>query len=182
MANQPTLETDRLVLRPFAPSDAADVQRLAGHREVALNTERIPHPYPDGAATAWIETLQPAFDEGREVTLAITLRGSGELVGAVGLVIDRFHDVAEIGYWISVPYWGKGVATEAARALVSWGFTTLGLERVQAAHFTRNPASGRVLQKIGMRYEGRKRHAMKKWDEYQDVEMYAVLREEWPGK
>lgn len=176
---RPTLETNRLILRPFRPEDAPAVQRFAGHREVASTTEMIPHPYPEGAAEAWIATHQQSFEEGRDVAFAITLRDTGDLAGAIGLMFTPHHDRGEIGYWIAVPYWGKGVATEAARAVVDYGFRERGLQRIEAVHFTRNPASGRVMQKLGMKYEGRRRNWMKKWDQYEDVEMYGVLRDEW---
>jgi [ribosomal protein S5]-alanine N-acetyltransferase len=174
---RPTLRTDRLLLRPFELSDAPDVQRLAGAREIALNTELVPHPYPDGAAEEWISTHQQAFDERSAVGFAITSLETRELIGAIGLVLTMAHDRGEIGYWIGVPFWGRGIATEAARAVIQYGFNTMGLHRIEALHFTRNPDSGRVLQKLGMQYEGRRRHWMKKWDEYQDVDLYAVLRE-----
>ena len=89
------------------------------------------------------------------------------------------HDHAELGYWIGVPYWGAGYATEGARAVMQFGFETLSLNRIFASHFSRNPASGRVLQKIGMRYEGTLRRHLKKWDEYIDLECYGVLRSEF---
>ena len=89
------------------------------------------------------------------------------------------HARAELGYWVGVPYWNRGVATEAARALVAFGFGALGLHRVQARHLTRNPASGRVMQKLGMRLEGVHREAVRKWDRFEDLAMYAVLAREW---
>lgn len=178
MAPRPTLTTARLVLRPFASSDAPVVQRLAGEREIALNTEHIPHPYPDGAAEAWIETHQERFDAGGEITFAITAVDAG-LVGAVGIIPQWGHDRAEIGYWIGKPYWNLGYASEAAGAVIRYGFEELRLNRIVAVHFTRNAASGRVMQKNGMRHEGTLRQDRKKWGEYVDVETYGILRSEW---
>jgi RimJ/RimL family protein N-acetyltransferase len=89
--------------------------------------------------------------------------------------------IAEIGYWIAVPYWGRGYATEAAAEIVRYGFEERNLQRVFACHFTRNPASGRVLQKAGMKYEGTLRQHVRKWDEYVDVAFYGVLRHEYDG-
>lgn len=164
------LRTERLVLRLFAAADAPEVQRLAGVREVALNTLNIPYPYPDGAAEAWIAK----HGSGPEVTFAI--EHDEQLIGAVGLVVDRMHDRAELGYWIGVPFWGHGFATEAARAMVRYGFDEQSLNRIVAHAFSRNPASGRVLQKIGMTREGVLRQHFKKWGEYVDVDCYALLR------
>ena len=169
------LTTERLILRPPDLADAPAIQRLAGAREVALNTLMIPHPYPDGAAEAWINK-QRTEDE---INFVITLRESGELAGAMGLLVSREHARAEIGYWIGVPYWNRGYATEAGRAVVRFAFEELGLNRVDAEVFSRNPASSRVLQKLGMRHEGTHRAHIVKWGQSIDVESYAVLRAEW---
>ena len=172
---RPTLRTERLVLRPFTLDDAPAVQQLAGAYEVALNTLMIPHPYPEGAAAQWIGMHQADWDEDRLVHFAID---DGQVAGAMGLVL-KGDGIAEIGYWIGVPFWGRGYASEAALEVMRYGFEELGLHRIFAQHFTRNPASGRVLQKIGMVYEGLLRHHLKKWDEYVDVTCYGALREEW---
>ena len=168
------LTTERLVLRPPTLEDASTIQRLAGAREVALNTLNIPHPYPDGAAEEWIARHSTDND----ADFVITLRESGEMVGIIGLMINRDHARAEIGYWIAVPHWNCGYATEAGRAVVRYVLEELKLNRVFAEHFTRNPASGRVLQKMGMRHEGTLRRHIIKWGEVIDVELYAAVREE----
>ena len=176
MKQQPTLRTARLVLRPFESSDAPDVQRLAGAYEVALNTATVPHPYPDGAAGQWI-AMQPSLFEKDELhNFAIV--ADGELAGSIGLMMkpDR---IAEIGYWIGVPYWGRGYASEAGAELVRYGFEECDLLRIYAGHYGRNPASGRVLQKLGMTYEGTRRRHVCKWGEYLDVVNYGLLREDW---
>ena len=177
--DQPILTTPRLRLRPFEPSDAPTVRELAGVYEVAHTTLNIPHPYPEGAAEEWIARHPHDWAAGAGVTFAITTAGDGALIGAVGLSLKPKHAQGELGYWVAVPYWGKGYATEAARALADWGFSTLGLHRVQARHFCRNPASGRVMQKIGMVLEGTHRESMRRWDRFEDVAVYAVLAREW---
>ena len=173
------LATERLLLRPFTLDDAAAVQRLVSAYEIAENTLLIPHPYPEGAAAEWIATSGKMFEEGKTINLAIVLRDSGEVAGSMGLVLTPQHDKAEIGYWIGVPYWNRGYATEAAGALIDFGFAECRLNRIDAGHFDRNPSSGRVMQKAGMQYEGRLRQYIKKWDEYLDVVYYAILRSEW---
>jgi ribosomal-protein-alanine N-acetyltransferase len=147
------METERLVLRPFRLEDATEVQRLCGAREIAAGTLMIPHPYPDGAAEAWIAGHAEAFDRGA-VELAIETRADAALIGAIGLNLEREHERAELGYWIGVPYWRRGYATEAARAMLDYAFAERGLNRVYAFHITHNPASGRVLQKLGMTHDG----------------------------
>ena len=179
MPTQPTLHTERLTLRPFGLADADIVQELAGAYEVALNTSTIPHPYPPGGAAMWIGTHQAEFEAGDAVTFAVTRQGGEHLIGAMGLSISREHRRAELGYWIGVPYWGQGYATEAAQAVVAYGFRALDLLRITATHFARNPASGRVMQKIGMTREGCLRSHILRWGEPQDLVMYGILAQEW---
>jgi [ribosomal protein S5]-alanine N-acetyltransferase len=154
------------------------VQRLAGAREIADTTLTVPHQYPDGAAEAWIATHEPAWEYRTGVTYAIT-EADGDLVGAIGLALTPPHAVAELGYWIAVPAWGRGFATEAAVALCDFAFGVLGVHRIQARHLMRNPASGRVMQKLGMQCEGVLRGAVRKWDRFEDLALYAVLAHEW---
>ena len=181
MVEQRILETARLRLRPFEASDAEPLQKLAGARAVAEGTLLIPHPYPLTEAVEWIATRPEALECGN-VVYAITLRSSSELIGAIGFVVRPQHDKGELGYWIGEPYWGRGFATEAAGAIIRYGFETFDLNRLSAVHFARNPASGRVLQKNGMRHEGSLRQDLKKWDEYVDVEVYGILRSEWKAE
>jgi len=173
----PTLKTGRLILRPFEPRDAPVVQRLAGERAVADTTLNIPHPYLDGMAEAWIGGHEEALARGESLTLAITEPAEG-VIGAISLALKGADRRAELGYWIAVSCWGRGYATEAARAVVQYGFTTLGLNRIEAIHLTRNPASGRVMEKIGMQCEGVHRQWVRKNGVFEDVSRYAILRED----
>ncbi|MGD1019509.1 MAG: GNAT family N-acetyltransferase [Verrucomicrobiia bacterium] len=173
---RPTLETGRLVLRPFELSDAPRVQLLAGDRAVAATTKNIPHPYEDGMAEQWIGAHQERFERGRGVVFAITRKDGGELIGAIGLTLNLAQESAELGYWIGKAYWGRGYCTEAGDAVLRYAFGELRLHRVHAHHFANNPASGRVMQKLGMRHEGRLRQQIKKWDEFFDVDAYGILR------
>jgi ribosomal-protein-alanine N-acetyltransferase len=178
MRPQPTLETVRLLLRPFSQEDGTRVMHLAGEREIAMNTGTIPHPYEEGMAEEWISTHQELFIKREAAIFAICLRETEELIGAIGIEVNRDHDCGELGYWIGKPFWNQGYCTEAARVAVEYAFDALELNRIGAIHFTRNPASGQVMQKIGMRYEGERRQAMKRWGEYVDIACYGLLREE----
>jgi ribosomal-protein-alanine N-acetyltransferase len=177
----PLIETPRLVLRAFDLTDAKRVQSLAGAKEVAGATALIPHPYPDGVAEQWISTHPAEWAAHRALSLAITLRQRGELIGAIGLTFAVEHARAELGYWIGVPFWRQGFATEAAGAVTDFGFRVLGLNRVQANHYASNPASGRVMLKLGMRREGISPKAMLKDGRFEDVVFYGVLRRDWRG-
>ncbi len=178
MKEQPAIETKRLILRPHNLDDAPELQRLIGDRDIAFTTTNIPHPYEDGMAEEWIQARQEKFEKGEKAEFAIVHRAQGRLIGGVGLSIDMQNESTEIGYWIGKPYWGQGYCTEAARAVLEYGFEVLGLNRVHSRHFTRNPASGRVMQKIGMKHEGHLRQAIKKWGKFEDWEIYGILRGE----
>jgi RimJ/RimL family protein N-acetyltransferase len=178
-APQPTLYTERLALRPFDVRDAPDVERLAGAREVADGTLTIPHPYPKGGGEMWIATHPPAWEARTLATFAVVDRATDELRGAAGIMLSMPHARGELGYWIGVPFWNRGYCTEAVRALMRFGFEALDLHRLEARHFTRNPASGRVMQKLGMTLEGVHRDAFLRWDRFEDVAVYGILRDEW---
>lgn len=177
LGEQPTLEGERLVLRPFHIRDAPSVQRLAGAKEVADTTLHIPHPYPDGAAESWMAGHPAKWADGSLATFAMVERESGELTGAISVSIDATQASAELGYWIAVARWGRGYATEGGRVMLDFAFDRLHLHRVQARHFTRNPASGRVMQKLGMRCEGVLRDSMRRdaSGPFEDVALYAIL-------
>jgi len=179
MPERPTLTTARLVLRPLTMADAPDVQRLAGEREVASTTLNIPHPYEPGMAEQWIGTHQEAYERGELVNFAIVRRADNTLMGCIGLRINQYHAHAELGYWIGVPFWSQGYCTEAARAVVHYGFEVLRLHRIHASYMTRNPASGRVMQKIGMTYEGCLRQHVQKWGVFEDLATYGILQSEY---
>ena len=176
--HQPTLHTARLILRPFQLSDAPAVQHLAGDEAVAEMTLSVPHPYGDGVAETWIASHPAAWAEGTAVTFAITTL-ENELRGTIGLQLTTPHRRGEMGYWIGRPYWGQGLATEAVRVLFDFAFGPLGLNRVQASHLPRNPASGRVMQKAGMQREGLHREQYLKGGRFEDVVHYAMLRGDW---
>lgn len=183
MRQQPTIETERLILRPFELTDAKDIQSLAGDKAIASTTLNIPHPYGDGMAEEWLGKHQELFDTGQAVHFAITTKSDAKLVGGISLMdISERHSHAEMGYWIGNPYWNQGFCTEACRAVLRYGFETLGLNRIFARHFTRNPASGRVMKKLGMKHEGCLRQHVKKWDAFEDMEVYGILKSEWQKK
>jgi [ribosomal protein S5]-alanine N-acetyltransferase len=179
MYDQPTLMTERLTLRPFISDDAFDIERLAGRREIADTTLTIPHPYPHGAAAAWILTHAPAWEAGTAATFAIVENEGSRLVGVTTLMIKSEHRRAELGYWIALDRWNQGYATESNQRLIDFGFGVLGLHRIEARHFLRNPASGRVMVKLGMHPEGVERDGAVKDDRYESLAVYSILEDEW---
>jgi RimJ/RimL family protein N-acetyltransferase len=175
MATVPALATARLKLRAYSQADIPELVTLIGAREVAATTLRIPHPYTEQEARDFVARMR----NDDEIRFAVTLREGGRLCGGIGLRPEPEHQHAELGYWIGVPYWGHGYGTEAARELLRYGFEDLKLHRIFASHFKHNPASGRVLKKIDMRYEGCQREHLLKWDQWVDSELYGILRREW---
>ena len=179
MRTAPPLLTEILILRSFTLQDAADVQRLAGDRDIASTLTNMPHPYEDGMAEEWMLSCSEKFENGEALNFAITRRTDKHLIGGIELRLDPAHENAELGYWIGKPYWGCGYATEAAKAVVAYGFEVLKLNRIHARRFKRNPASGRVLEKIGMHYEGCLRQHIKKWDNFEDLMTYGMLKADY---
>jgi RimJ/RimL family protein N-acetyltransferase len=175
MTSSPTLQTERLRIRPYSEADIPELVRLIGTREVAATTLRIAHPYSEQDARAFLELAK----EPDKLWLAVTLRADGRQIGGIGLRVELQHQHAELGYWLGVSYWSQGYATEAAREVLRYGFEDLALHRIFASHFKHNPASGKILKKIGMRHEGSQREHLRKWDQFVDSELYGILRREW---
>jgi RimJ/RimL family protein N-acetyltransferase len=132
-----------------------------------------------GMAERWITSHRSQLERGRAAVFGVVIRETNELCGVVGLDVYPNHNRAELGYWIGNPYWGQGFCTEACRGVLEWAFDALELHRIESRHFACNPASGRVMQKIGMKQEGYLRGAMLKWDQYEDLVIYGLLAEEW---
>lgn len=174
----PELRTPRLRLRPLRPGDVDDVHRLAGDPTVSATALGIPHPFTRRDAEAWIAGQPAAWAEGREAVFGVTLAEDGTLCGATGLTFEPGKNRAELGYWIGRDHRGQGLATEAAAAVVAWGFAERGLRRIHATHLGRNPASGRILEKLGFRVEGRLRDHVVHRGAVDDLVLYGVLREE----
>ncbi len=152
---------------------------MAGAREIADTTVSIPHPYALDHAIAWIGNQRRESVRGRATNFAIRLLPGSPLIGSASLRdIDHEHLQAELGFWIGRDWWGQGYASEAAAAVIRFGFETLGLNRICAHHMARNPASGQVLLHVGMQREGLLRERVKKWGVYEDVVLYAILRED----
>jgi RimJ/RimL family protein N-acetyltransferase len=175
---RPTLETDRLLLRPFAMADALNVQLMAGEDAIADTLVTIPHPYDLRDAEEFIEGHEAAWEARQALELAIERRDGAILVGAIHLALELSEERADLGYWIGPSHWGNGYATEAAQALVRFGFEELGLHRIHAHSLTRNAASIRVLEHVGMTREGVRREHVKHRGRFEDIVDYAILREE----
>ncbi len=174
----PTLTSDLVCLTPFAMSDALLVQRYAGDAAVARTTQNVPHPYPEGVAEKWIASHLTQFLQRTNVVFAIRSL-DGEFHGAINLQWNERDHMGELGYWIGVPFWNKGICTAAARLIIAYAFDELGLNKVYARHLGGNVGSGRVMEKIGMKQEGIQRQHTWKNDAFQDIVEYGILKSEY---
>lgn len=151
------IETERLRLRAPQISDAARVTELIGDWDVAKMLARVPYPYALKDAHEWLEMLPQRMHSGAAFNRAIEMKASPGLIGVIGI-----HDIlqiegakiGEIGYWLAKPYWGKGIMTEAGRALVRHAFEELDFAGLKSGHLKENFRSGTVLAKLGFRYAG----------------------------
>ena len=177
MNTQPTLETNRLILRPFCQSDAKRVQRLAGDHRIADVTLNIPHPYLDGMAEAWIATHASAWNDRSALIYAMAQKSAPDsIIGAISLMELTTRE-GELGYWAGVPYWNNGFCSEAAKAIIHFGFHTLSLQRIHCCHLIRNPASGRVMQKAGMQKADNGSADIIKHGQRESVTHYEILNQ-----
>jgi RimJ/RimL family protein N-acetyltransferase len=176
-----TLRTARtgLTLDGLDADDVPSLVSLAGDRAIADTTISVPHPLDAEVARQWLASFTQAMAVGSAEHFAIREAAGAPLVGMVSLrSIDREHEEAELSFWIGRPFWGRGYATEAAGAAVDRAFGALGINRIVAHHMVRNPASGRVLARLGFRQEGLLRERVKKWGVHEDVVLMALLRQD----
>jgi ribosomal-protein-alanine N-acetyltransferase len=169
------LKLDRFLIRTWKPEDRASLILFASNRNIWINLrDRFPYPYMGADADQWIHQ---AIEETPQTHFAIAIERS--MIGGIGLELgtDIFRRTAEIGYWLGEPFWGRGIATEAVRAITNYAFSTFDLCRIYAGVFEWNPASMRVLEKAGYMREGRLRKSIFKDGRIIDQFLYAMIRE-----
>src|SRR5262245_29621752 len=169
------IELGEWCIRSLVATDAESIAKYANNRRVSLNLrDRFPYPYTRADAEAF---LAAAAVQRPETDFAIA--SSKEVIGGIGFhpQADVHRLTAEIGYWLGEPFWGRGIATQALRALTEWVFATTPLVRIYAHVFAWNPASARVLEKCGFTLEGRMRSSVIKDGQIIDQLMYGIVRE-----
>jgi len=172
------LDLGRFGIRSWRSGDEASLVRYANNRKIWRNLrDEFPHPYTLADARQWIERASVV---GPETSFAIVLAGAA--AGSIGLRLrdDIYRRSAEIGYWLGEEFWGRGIATEAVRALTGYAFASFDLCRIYAGVFEWNPASMRVLEKAGYELEGRLRQSVTKDGQTIDELLYAVIRASGP--
>jgi RimJ/RimL family protein N-acetyltransferase len=161
-------------------SDTLEIQKAATSRKIADSMISLPHLYPVGEAERYVAHRQSEREAGRSVAYAIEKKTDGGFCGLIEVRdIEREHSQGELSFWLAVDAWGQRYMSEAVRAVVGYAFANLGLNRLYAYHMVRNPASGRVLAKNGFEREGLLRQRVRKWGQFEDVALWAILREEW---
>lgn len=169
------ISADGLLLRPWEARDIDALLRYANNRNVWINlNDRFPHPYLRADAEAWVARCAASAANPMHFAMIV----DDHAIGGVGLEMlsDVHRLTANIGYWLGEPFWGRGLATAAVRALSDYAFRTFPLERLQAFVFEWNPASARVLEKAGYTFEGRLRRSIVKDGRIGDSLVYARLR------
>lgn len=175
----PQLSTPRLLMRTLEKHQAETLCRLGNGPKIAENTASIPSPYTLQTAQDFIDGMQEKFRSVGLLSLGVHVRDSGELIGVASLRINADHHYGHLGGWTAADARNLGYATEAATALVDYGFGELGLHRVGSQCFSRNKESARVMEKIGLQYEGCRRGAFLKNGVYEDMLVFATVREDW---
>ena len=173
------VETERLILRKLEQRDAPlYFERISSREAVAKTMLWEPHQHPDETEALVARCVQwyadPTF-----CRWAIALKSDDTIIGVADLLRFTEDHGCSFAYMIGEEFWGQGYATEALRAIFAYGFDHLGLEQIEADHFSDNPASGRVMQKLGMQHIGTKRHAYEKHGIPKDAEEYRLTKEQF---
>ncbi|UUI05623.1 GNAT family N-acetyltransferase [Oceanobacillus jeddahense] len=156
--------------------DVPEVTSLCNNYNIYKNTLYL--PYSEEDAFNWIKNHLKNFNEDKNFEFAITDKVTGKLYGAIALSNEPKFNNGELAYWIGEDYWGKGYGTEAAKAVLQFAFKEKGYHKVFARYFHTNPASGRIMEKIGMQQEGILKEHIKKNGEYLDLICFGILKQE----
>lgn len=169
------IETERLILRQLKFEDAKEVARLCNNYNLYKTTLCIPYPYTEDDALAWISCQIYNFKMDKMYEFAIVDKIYNTIYGVVSLSNNIKNKNGEIGYWIGEEFWGNDYATEAAKAILDFAFEYKKYHRIYARHFTSNIASGRVMEKIGMKKEGEFIEHIMKDNEFKNVVNYGIV-------
>ena len=176
-SHMPTLETERLLLRRMLVSDCYDMYEYARRPDVTKYLTWSPHSSVD-YTKEYLAHLSHHYQLGDFYDWAVILKAENKMIGTCGFTRFHFpHDAAEVGYVINPEYRGRGIAPEALRAVLAFGFETVGLHRIEAKFVADNEASRRVMEKVGMHFEGIAYGQMRIKEIYRDIGTCAILAE-----
>ena len=170
--------SDRLILRRFTYEDIPDLIEFTSHPSIASEVEELGTTESEIRIYIDLQNSFEPFEKGRVFDLGIERRIDRKLIGLLTLIIKN-HQKGEIGYGLGIDYRGQGYATEAAKALIDYGFNELKLHRVQGIASSSNPKSRQVMERLGMKSEGRLREASFKDGDWHDLLYYGILENEW---
>lgn len=173
------LQTSRLQLRPFHLDDVTAIATLCNNYNLFKTTLNLPYPYTEEHALFWVNTHAEKREQKTAFEFAIVLKESQTLVGAIGLFIHSASQIAEIGYWLGEEHWNRGYVSEATQAVIQFGFEELNLHKIYARYLAINPASGKVMLKAKMKYEGTLREHIVKEGVHHDLHYYGILKSEY---
>jgi len=174
------LTTPDLVLRAPGKEDVNDITGLANNRKISSMLESLPYPYYDKHAEEFLD--QVSKPDAGECVFAVTHAESGELMGMCGLhLVKRRFNMAHMGYWLGEDYWGKGYATQAARALVDLFFKAGTENELLMSVLSTNTASRRVIEKCGGKFWKRDTNFSSFFEKDMDVDHFRITRESWMG-
>ena len=177
---KPKLLGDRIILRPLEEGNSTTLYENVKEYEMARWLINLPHPYPEDGAIEFIKKAREMMDKGLAYELAIESRTTSEVIGIMSFCkVDQKHRNAELGFWVAKDHRNKGIATEAASIILAFGFEVLNLERIYAKCFVDNEPSQRVVEKLGMLYEGTFRHEVLKEDKFIDQKYFSILKGDW---
>ncbi|GAC1333434.1 MAG: GNAT family protein [Chloroflexota bacterium] len=178
LAALPSLSSKRLLLRKLRRQDLDDLHALTSDPRVTDTLSWETHRSVE-SSRLYLEGLIERYDRAELAPWGVEHRADGCLIGTCGFITWYRHDTrAEVAYALAWPYWGQGLATEALRATIDFGFARMGLNRIEARCLVENAASARVMEKAGMHLEGVMREHIFLKGRYRDLKLYAVLRRE----
>jgi len=173
------LNSSRLHLRKMQISDFPDLVKYAGNKKISDQIINIPYPYTDEDAIERMHIVNQGLKTRQRYIFAITLQGQDNLIGEIGLHIERANNAAQIGYWVAEPWWGQGIATEALALILRFGFQELKLHKIYATHYPENPSSAKVMIKNNMIKEAELKDHYLIDGVYRSIVQYRLTDEEW---
>jgi len=179
MNHFPTLSTPRLHLRKIRKEDLPSLIQYCNNKNISDQIINIPYPYQEEDAISRMNFIFSGFENKERYVFAITLNTNEELIGEIGLHLDKINNSAQFGYWIAEPFWGKGIATEACSAILKFGFEELDLHKIYATHYPENIASGKVMLNNKMMKEGELKDHYKIDRVYRSVIQYRLTKQEY---
>ncbi len=179
MKGFPKIETSRLFLTELRANDIPQIVEYASNEKMAAFTLNLPSPYSEEDAIFWVNLANQGFKNGTNYIFGIRLKSNGHFIGGIGLTVEKRFNRAEVGYWIAEPFWNKGFATEATKAIIKYAFKELASNKITSHYLVGNPASGKVMGNSGMCKEGELKEHVSRDSNYHDVVVYGITKSSW---